>query len=68
MPHVETEFHGARFLVCHCVIRHRMAKAVLLEIDGDEEWYPLSRVEVGEDSRGSWARIPMWLAEDRGLA
>ena len=44
---------------------HRTAAAVLLEIDGEDVWLPLSAVEIDEDNKT--VTMPERLANEKGL-
>lgn len=39
--------------------------AVLLEIEGDEYWFPRSQIILDEDEQE--VELPMWLAVDKGI-
>jgi len=45
-------------------------KAMLVEVDGEEHWLPLSQIsdsEVEERGESGFLYIPMWLAEEKEL-
>lgn len=55
-----------------CVYLHETGKAVLVDIDGDETWIPLSVTDYAENSceRGDslTLEVKTWWAEKEGLA
>jgi hypothetical protein len=45
---------------------HQTDKAVLLEIEGDEFWVPLSTIQNDFEEDG-FITVPYWLADEKGL-
>lgn len=52
-----------------CVRKHETDNAVLIDVDGEEVWLPLSQVEsMHFDGKGSGTIvISNWIAQQKGL-
>lgn len=51
-----------------CELKHETDKAYLLEIEGEELWFPKSKVQLVPKPDGTYNILaPKWLLEKKGL-